>query len=142
MPFPKNANYIFMVITWGEEQHEAFGPYLVQADGSHLEQITDRMEQWRADHPDRSGMVAHLFATEACPQGRFPVAVPDPLSGQCPACLVPPGEPCYQTSTDSVRAEPHKLRALVAADRLEKCAHCGGLGWVPEDDTPDLETVP
>lgn len=70
------------------------------------------------------------------------MAVPDPLSVQCPGCLVAPGEPCCQTSTDSVRAVPHKLRALVAAQRLVKCESCGGLGWVAEGDAHDLETVP
>lgn len=56
----------------------------------------------------------------------------DPLSVQCPACLVAPGQDCYATSTDEPRLFPHRLRGLTAARRLMQCEHCHDIGWRPE----------
>jgi hypothetical protein len=56
----------------------------------------------------------------------------DPLSVQCPACLVGPGESCYATSSDLPRNPPHRLRGLAAARHLTLCEQCKGVGWRPE----------
>uniref|UniRef100_UPI003F49A7AC zinc finger domain-containing protein n=1 Tax=Nonomuraea sp. CA-251285 TaxID=3240002 RepID=UPI003F49A7AC len=56
----------------------------------------------------------------------------DPLSAQCPACLAPPGEACYATSSDEPRARPHRLRGLATARHLVLCNNCQGIGWRPE----------
>lgn len=62
----------------------------------------------------------------------------DPLSVMCPACLVPPNEPCYATSSDLPRPVPHRLRGMSAASNLERCPHCDGIGWTPR--TPENGT--
>lgn len=63
--------FVFLAITWGEmtpdsdgENCEAFGPFVVQQDGSHLSAIEDILKDWRSRHPERPNMAAHLFATD------------------------------------------------------------------------------
>lgn len=60
------------------------------------------------------------------------MALVDPLSATCPACLAAPGTDCYSTSTDEPRPHPHRLRGLAAARRLVQCDCCHGIGWRPE----------
>ncbi len=53
----------------------------------------------------------------------------DPLTVICPGCLAPAGQQCYATSSDEPRTQPHRLRGMAAALRLERCPHCEGVGW-------------
>jgi hypothetical protein len=72
---PDRDRYVFLVITWGDgtdDEREAFGPYIAQPDGSHLEQITDKAKAWAAEHPDRPGVALHLFASGAVPPNEAP----------------------------------------------------------------------
>lgn len=55
----------------------------------------------------------------------------DPLDIQCSACLAPPGEQCYATSSDLPRPAPHRMRILAAELLLKRCPECDGIGWVP-----------
>lgn len=80
MPFLKDADYVFLVVTWDEEdgmdtieQRELFGPYVAHPDGSHLDEIEERLLEWKAQHPDRENAAAHLFRTHTdrpAPNGR------------------------------------------------------------------------
>ena len=64
--FDASAVFVFLAITWDEadgEYCDAFGPFLVCQDGSHLGAIEDTMKDWRSRYSERLNMAAHLFAT-------------------------------------------------------------------------------
>lgn len=66
MTAPKDATFVFLTISWGEqgdEDWQSFGPYVVQADGSHLEQVQFAARSWRDSNPQEPNMAVHLFAT-------------------------------------------------------------------------------
>lgn len=113
MTFPEDASFVFLVITWGDDQREAFGPYMVRDEAAHLEEIHEQMKEWRAEHPDRPNAAADLFATVHVPPGGY-VAV-------CSNCGKSFGERACGMNHAWV-------------------AHVRGLA--DEDDTPDLETAP
>jgi hypothetical protein len=66
MTAPKDATFVFLAISWGEqgdEDSEAFGPFVVREDGSHLQQVEGVARRWRAEHSGCPNMAVHLFAT-------------------------------------------------------------------------------
>ena len=72
MSIPDADQYVFLVITWGkggEDEREVYGPYPVREDGSHLNEITERAQAWKAEYPDRPGMTFYLFATALVQRG-------------------------------------------------------------------------
>ncbi len=68
--------YVYLVVNWRDGgdrlgQHE-FGPYDTHSDGFRPEQITEDVEAWKAEHPDRQVKGYQRWGFETVPAGEKP----------------------------------------------------------------------
>lgn len=67
--------YMSVIVIWGEggaDERAEFGPYDTQSDGFREEQITEEVEAWKAEHPDRRIIGRQVWGTATAPEDETP----------------------------------------------------------------------